>query len=881
MMTLPSVDQSSPLRPGARLGVYEVTRLLARGGMAEVYAGRDTRLHRNVAIKVLPARYGGDADRLRRFEQEIRATSRLSHPNVVSVYDVGELGSLPYFVTEILDGETLRSRLDRGSLPLAKALTVAAQIAEGLAAAHALRIVHRDLKPANIFITRTGHIKVLDFGLAKLLRPDRERADDEDETISGVSDTGQIVGTAGYMAPEQVHGAEADHRADIFALGAILYEMLSGRRAFDGESAIETMHAILKDEPEPLADVPEPIVRLIARCLAKSPAERFQSVADLLFSLREAEDASLTRRHHGRGNRTVLILGATIALITGATLFLPALRFSRRGAPRDERKWLATPLTSEMPDADGRVLMTADRRFLIYTPADTPGKTIRLRQVSTGSEVDLLQPEAINRIFALSLSPDGNYVYYVRRPLPTTVDPSCELRRVPLLGGPSKTILRSPGLIDGYAISPNGRRVAWADLAGVEGKAVVTVTTIDGGTRRIASLEGNFRLLLAWSPDGRVLAAAPTSAQRSFDLAWIDVASGEVIPKLTHGDALSSLEWIPQTSHLVAAVDVPDRGRILRVSYPTGSVQEIDRGRPYESAWPIGRDTFVATLGVYRSTLWMYDLQTKSAALISTGRTVDGARGIGWVNSDRIVFTSEASIDTEQSSLWTAYADGSERRRLTHPPEGFGHTFPAASPDGKYVVFVESRGEITRIMRVSAGGSSPVALASGTGYFRPKVTPDGRSVIFDAEDPPSATALQVPINGGALVKRATDCSFNDIDRQGAWLACCSGPDEALRESKRPIHGERPAWVGHLDAGFPMQFTPSGDGLAFVPRVWVKRTNMFVQRFDSATPTPLTDFRSDMIASFAFSPDGQRIALARLGTYRDAVLLTRAPAENSP
>jgi len=877
-MTLPSVDPSSPLQPGARLGVYEVTRLLARGGMAEVYAGRDTRLHRNVAIKVLPARYGSDADRLRRFEQEIRATSRLSHPNIVSVYDVGELGSLPYFVTEILDGETLRSRLDRGSLALTKALTVTAQIAEGLAAAHALRIVHRDLKPANIFITRTGHIKVLDFGLAKLLRPDRERADDDDETISGVSDTGQIVGTAGYMAPEQVHGAEADHRADIFALGAILYEMLSGRRAFDGDSAIETMHAILKDEPEPLANVPEPIVRLITRCLAKSPAERFQSVADLLFSLREAENASGTRRHHARASRTVLILGATIAVITGAMLSLPPLRFNRTGVPRGAQRWVAVPLTGEMPDVDGRVLMTADRRFLIYTPADAPGKTIRLRQISTGSEVDLLPAEVINRISALSLSPDGDYVYYVRRPLPIGVDSSCELRRVPLLGGPSKTILSSRSSIDGYAISPDGRRVAWADLASVEGKALVTVSTIDGSTRGIASLEGNSRLLLAWSPDGRVLAAAPTAVKRSFDLGWIDVATGEVIPKVRHGDALSSLEWIPQTSHLVAAVDVPDRGRILRVSYPTGSVQEIDSGRPYESVWPVGSDTFVATLGIYRSTLWIYDLETKSAALISKGRTVDGARGIGWVSSNRIVFTSEASVDTERSSLWTADAQGSNRRRLTHPPEGFGHTFPAASPDGRYIVFVEGRGKQTRIMRVGVDGGNPVVLSSGTGYTLARVTPDGRAVIFGRELAGEGAALEVPLTGGTPVERVRDCHFNDIDRRGQWLACCSGPDDAVMESKRPVDGGKPAWVGYLKASFPMQFTPSSGGLAFVPR---GRTNISVQHFKSATPTPLVDFHSDMIANFAFSPDGRRIALARFGTYRDAVLLTKAPQEPSP
>jgi RNA polymerase sigma factor (TIGR02999 family) len=267
---------------GSRIGEYEVRTLVGSGGMGEVYRARDTRLDRDVAIKVLPAYLSSDRDRLRRFEQEAQATAALNHPNILSVFQFGSFEGAPYLVTELLDGETLRELIRRGPIAQRKAIDLATQIAQGLAAAHGKGIVHRDLKPENIFITRDGRIKILDFGLAKLIGLEPRH----NVLTSADTEPGMIMGTASYMAPEQVRGQAADNRSDIFAFGTIMYEMLSGKRAFRRETSADTMSAILKEDRLPLPETLSPALsRIVRRCLEKNPEQRFQSASDLGFAL--------------------------------------------------------------------------------------------------------------------------------------------------------------------------------------------------------------------------------------------------------------------------------------------------------------------------------------------------------------------------------------------------------------------------------------------------------------------------------------------------------------------------------------------------------------------------------------------------------------------
>src|ERR1700722_4588826 len=287
------------LASGTKLGPYEIHSLLGAGGMGEVYRARDARLNRDVAIKILPASFSADADRLQRFALESRAAAALNHPNILSIFDIGEDRGAPYVVSELLEGETLRDRLRDGPVSSRKAIDYARQIASGLAAAHEKGIVHRDLKPENLFITNDGRAKILDFGLAKLTRPEADASGDA-PTQQVATDAGTVMGTVGYMAPEQVRGKAADARSDIFAFGAILYEMLSGKRAFHGDSPVDTMSAILKEDPPDLAEtnrnVSPALERIVRHCLEKNPAERFQSARDVGFNLEALSDISTPTR---------------------------------------------------------------------------------------------------------------------------------------------------------------------------------------------------------------------------------------------------------------------------------------------------------------------------------------------------------------------------------------------------------------------------------------------------------------------------------------------------------------------------------------------------------------------------------------------------------
>jgi len=284
------------LTAGTILGQYEIRSPLGAGGMGEVYRAHDTRLDRDVAIKVLPEYLTTDPERLRRFEQEARATAALNHPNILAVYQMATDNGISYLVEEMLEGETLRERLRRGPIPLRKAIDYAVQIAHGLAAAHDRGIVHRDLKPENLFITKDGRVKILDFGLAKLGAA--KDASGQEATLTEQTNPGTVMGTAGYMSPEQVRGKTVDHRTDIFAFGTILYEMVTGKQPFRKATSAETMAAILNEEPSSVSQLtpatPPGLERVVHRCLEKNPEQRFQSASDLAFALEALSDSATT-----------------------------------------------------------------------------------------------------------------------------------------------------------------------------------------------------------------------------------------------------------------------------------------------------------------------------------------------------------------------------------------------------------------------------------------------------------------------------------------------------------------------------------------------------------------------------------------------------------
>ncbi|NOT59739.1 MAG: serine/threonine-protein kinase, partial [Acidobacteria bacterium] len=433
---------------GTQFDHYEIIAPLGAGGMGEVYRARDTRLDREVAIKVLPADFAKDADRLKRFEQEARATSALNHPNILTVHDFGLHESAPYLVAELLAGEELRAQLNAGALALKRAIDYAQQIAAGLSAAHEKGIVHRDLKPENLFVTHDGRVKILDFGLAKLKLP-KQAVDSEASTQKQdkpMTDPGTVMGTVGYMSPEQVRGQEADHRADLFSFGVILCEMLSGQRTFTGDSAIEVMNAILKADPPDLSEtnakISPQLEKLVRRCLEKKPQRRFQSASDLGFALE-----ALTTPSSSGANRTeaVQALDATtkrggwrerLWMIATGVMALALLALGIAYFKRSTTDARAVRLTFTPPEnltydngAYDNVIVSPDGQKLAFTARSADGKRQLWVRPLDATEAQLLPDteDAHNPFW----SPDSRSLGFGARG---------KLKRIDLAGGRPQTL---------------------------------------------------------------------------------------------------------------------------------------------------------------------------------------------------------------------------------------------------------------------------------------------------------------------------------------------------------------------------------------------------------------------------------------------------------
>jgi eukaryotic-like serine/threonine-protein kinase len=547
-----------PLTTGTKIGPYEIVAPLGAGGMGEVYRARDTRLGRDVAIKVLPAALAGDVERLRRFETEARAVAALNHPNILSIHDIGTHNGAPYLVSECLEGQTLREELSGGALPGRRAAECGTQIAQGLASAHDKGIIHRDLKPENIFVTRDGRVKILDFGLAKLARP--EAASNEGATLEAVpTSAGVVLGTVGYMAPEQVKGEQADARSDIFSLGTILYEMLCGRRAFQRDTSAETMTAILKEDPPEISLTGKPISpaldRIVRRCLEKKPLQRFQSARDLAFNLEgfsgtssSTTSAVASPKEDVNLRPRILLLAVAVAMLAviiggawwlgkrQATAPLPVyhqltfdrgLVYAARFAP-DGRSilysanWNGQPLQiySTMPDSpESRPLNLVNSTLFAVSSSEMAISvgcndryiglcqgTLGLVPVAGGSP-----REVVSNALAADWSTDGSEMAVIRQ-----VEGRYRVE-FPL----GKVIYESDHALGYLRVAPGGNAVAFAEFLAVDGDAGWAVAVRRDRKELLrsplyVSLEG-----VAWAPSGNEVWTAATLTQ-----GWADAILG-------------------------------------------------------------------------------------------------------------------------------------------------------------------------------------------------------------------------------------------------------------------------------------------------------------------------------------------------------------------
>jgi hypothetical protein len=560
------------LETGRRLGPYEILGPIGAGGMGEVYRARDTRIGREVAVKLLPASFAEDRDRLQRFEREARAVGSLSHPNLLALFDVGTDEGMPFLVTELLEGTTLRERMTTDGLPPRKAVAYGAQIARGLAAAHEKGIVHRDLKPENVFVTRDGHVKVLDFGLARLTRTRKDEAHSEATTLSSPTSDGVLLGTVGYMSPEQIRREPADERSDIFALGALLYEMLSGRRAFRADTDVETLHAILKDDPPDIegSAVPAALQGLVRRCLEKDPAERFRSAHDVALALESMSGPALS----GGGSA---ILAAPprvrrLRVIAGALALAAALAVAYR---------LGTMARGRETPSPSWTLLTFDRGSIAHARFGPDGQTLVYGAAWEGRPLSLYSgrtdgqgSRALDLPDAdlLAVSSKGEMAIAPGRRFDTPgASLGGVLARAPLAGGAPREVLDDVESAD------------WTP----DGSALAVVRRI-GGRRRLEFpvgtlvYESDFIYSPRISPDGTLIAFIDGARETLC----VSDRAGKVRDLVGSPDGLAfSLLWLPGGDEILYGVEeihgVSLSGRrrlLLRLPPPLGvGLQDVSR----------------------------------------------------------------------------------------------------------------------------------------------------------------------------------------------------------------------------------------------------------------------------------------------------------------
>jgi eukaryotic-like serine/threonine-protein kinase len=737
-----SFMQSQPPRAalvtGTRLGEYEIKSLLGAGGMGEVYRAHDSRLGRDIAIKVLPSFVVSNADRLRRFEQEARAAAALNHPNILAVYQLGTHAGAPYLVSELLEGETLRERLKRGRLALRRVIDYGVQIARGLSAAHEKGIVHRDLKPENLFVTKDGRVKILDFGLARLTQglPGSEHSA---LTAGSETEPGAVMGTVGYMSPEQVRGQTADHRTDIFSFGAILYEMLAGKRAFQKPTSAETMSAILNEEPPSISQVTENLSpamqRVVHRCLEKNPEQRFQSASDLAFALdalSETASASSAGVPKATSRKIPKVWPATVAFVL---VVIAVGSFTFFSQPKPPKLGRGTQLTH---DGTPKMVLTralvTDGARLYFDENTGGGETIT--EVSTSGGTTSPIPTTLPDIGLYDISPTGSELLVNSGDSPH----DNPLWLLPLPTGAPRRL----GNISASeaAWSPDGKQIAY-----IKWPSGLFLADADGtNARKLLSLETviprGHLVNIMFSPDGERIRFSAWNAQSKKSSFWdVNVDGSKLRRALAEEEDSRIWKWLGtwtsdskyfifsagnhKESNLWAMRDCPHFYFWCRsepIQLTNGPLRLVT-----PSVSKDGKHLFAGG-GLWLGQLVRYDPRSSQFSPFLSGPSLynlefspDG-KWVAW-NS------------YPEETLWLAKADGTDARELTHNP--LLVEYPHWSHDGHRIVFAGLHlGQEQRIYTLDMN-SGVVEPLPGMYYEIYDITwaPNDSALIFASSDP--------------------------------------------------------------------------------------------------------------------------------------------------